>query len=153
MNGLVDAVRAKLNPSCIVDSIVKGRCGVSLADAPRPHVIVDLDEAGSPLGPTQTKCGFLFFADLDNLAMPIEIKDSVPNVVQATRQLQAGARAADRLAPRDLDIVLQPVLVSKSMRRKQGFELRKQRVQFRRRPKRIQRVSCETQLTAAIEGS
>ena len=78
MIGFADAVRAKLPPSCVVDgtaAIDKGRCGASLAGAPARRVIVDLDETGSPLGPTKVKCDFLFFAD-PGLVAPIEVKDS-----------------------------------------------------------------------------
>ena len=69
------------------------------------------------------KCDFLFFAD-PNVVMPIEIKDGAPNVARATRQLQAGAKAADRLAPRGLPINFRPALVCRPLRRQKGFELR-----------------------------
>lgn len=71
MNGFAHAARAKLDDrACLVDGINKGNCGVSLVDVPDPHVVIDLDEAGSPLGKTRAKCDFLFFAD-PNLVAPI----------------------------------------------------------------------------------
>ena len=153
MNGFAHRVRAEIDDArCLTDDIEKGRCGVSLADAPHPHVVIDLDETGSPLGPTQTKCDFLFFADPD-LAMPIEIKGGTPNVARAARQLQAGADAAHRLAPRDSAIDFRPVLVSKSMRRQQQMELRQTRVQFRGREEKIRRVPCGAPLTEALRNT
>ena len=82
--------------------------------------------------------------------MPIEIKDGEPNVTRATRQLQAGADAADRLALRDLAITFRPVLVSKSLRRQKQVELRRAVVRFRKRPERVRRVACGHPLTEAF---
>ena len=56
--------------------------------------------------------------------MPIEIKDSEPNVAKAAEPLQAGAKAAESLAPRGLAIDFRPVLLSKSLRRHKRNELR-----------------------------
>ena len=142
MNGFVQAVRSKLDdPACLVDAVEKGQCGAVLADVPHPHVIIDLDKTGAPLGPAQAKCDFLFFAH-PNLVVPIEIKDSSPNVNRAAKQLQAGADAADRLAPRDRDISFRPVLVSRNLRRQKQYELREAKVQFRKRLERVRRVAC-----------
>ena len=150
MNGFAHRVRAEIDDlRCLADDIEKGRCGVSLADAPHPHVVIDLDGTGSPLGPTQAKCDFLFFADPD-LAVPVEIKGGVPNVARAARQLQAGADAAHKLAPRDLAVRFRPVLVSKSMRRQKQMELRHKRVLFRGRQEKIRRVPCGAPLTEAL---
>ena len=150
MNDFAHAVRAKLDaPSCLVDGINKGSCGVSLVDVPHPRVVIDLDEAGSPLGRAQAKCDFLFFAD-PNLVAPIEIKDGAPGIAKATKQLQAGANAADGLAPRDLVIDFRPVLVSKELRRDKQFELRQASVRFRRREEKIRRVACGAPLTEAL---
>lgn len=154
MNGLAHDVRAKLKRSCViddidVDGIDKGDCGVSLADAPHPCVIVDLDAQGSPLGQAQAKCDFLFFAD-SNLVAPIEIKDGAPAIKKVKKQLQAGAEAADKLAPRDIAIDFRPVLVSKELRRDKQFELRQASVRFRKREEKIRRVACGARLTEAL---
>ena len=150
MNGFANAARAKLDDrACLVDGINKGNCGVSLVDVPDPHVVIDLDEAGSPLGKTRAKCDFLFFAD-PNLVAPIEIKDGAPSIAKATKQLQAGADAADELAPRDLAIDFRPVLVSKELRRDKQFELRQESVRFRKREEKIRRLACGEQLTEAL---
>ena len=101
---------------------------------PHPRVIIALDETGSPLGPARTKCDFLFFGDPD-LVMSIEVKDhDSPDIDKATRQLQAGANAADQLAPRDVAVRFRPVLVSRDMRRDNQIRLRSKKVRFRKRP-------------------
>ena len=154
MSGFADTVRTRItNASCLVDGIDRGECGVSLAGAPHPRVIVDLDHAGSPLGGAQTKCDFLFFADPD-LVVPIEIKDhGAPDIAKATRQLQAGAGAAQELAPVDRGITFRPVLVSRSLRRQKQLELRRARVGFRKRQERIRRLDCGDPLTGALESA
>ena len=153
MNGFADGVRRRVdNPSCLVDAIDKGRCGASLADAPHPRVIIDLDETGSPLGPARTKCDFLFFGDPD-LVMPIEVKDhGSPDIVKVTRQLQAGADVADadELVPRDVAIRFRPVLVSRDLRRDKQNELRRVRVRFRNRPAIVRQLICGDPLNAVL---
>lgn len=151
MNGFAHGVMEIADRRCLVDDIDKGGCSVSLADAPSSRAVVDLDADGSPLGPTQVKCDYLFFAD-PNLFAPIEFKNSEPNVKSAARQLQAGAKAADALTPRDRAIVCRPVLVSRSLRRQHQIDLRKEAVQFRGRPERIRRVACGASLTEAFRG-
>ncbi len=154
MNGFTDAVRTRIaNASCLVGGIDRGTCGVSLADAPHPRVIVDLDQTGSPLGGTQTKCDFLFFADPD-LVVPIEIKDhGAPDITKAIRQLQAGAKAAQELASADLAITFRPVLVSRNLRRHKQLQLRGARVGFRKHQERVRRLVCGDPLTGALESA
>jgi hypothetical protein len=154
--GFADAVRARLPASCLVDgtaaAIDKGKCGASLAGAPTPRVIVDLDETGSPLGPAKGKCDFLFFAD-PGLVAPIEVKDSEPNVTKAIKQLQAGAKAAEELAPRGVAVTFRPVLVSKSLRTHTRNKLREAAVRFRNRRERVRWLACDDLLTEAIGSS
>ncbi len=157
MNGFADAVRAKLPPSCLVDgttSIDKSKCGASLAGVPDRHVIIDLDAVGSPLGHSTVKCDFLFVAD-PSLVMPIEVKDhGAPDIAKATRQLQAGADAAGKLAPRDVAVRFRPVLVSRGLRSHKRNELRGARVRFRKTPpEKVWQLICGDPLTEALGGS
>ena len=150
MNGFADEVLARIeDKSCLADDIVKGRCGVSLVDAPGPRLIIDLDEPGSPLGRSKSKCDYLFFAD-PNLVVPIEIKSAEPKVAKVAEQLRAGAQAADELASKGIAVVCSPVLVSRDLRRKARIDLRKARVPFRGREERIRRVACGDLLTDAL---
>lgn len=49
MNGFALAVRSAIkDPRRLADGIDKGSCGISLADAPQPHVVIDLDGEGLP---------------------------------------------------------------------------------------------------------
>ena len=154
MNGFVDAIRGEIDPSCLVDDIERPNCGVSLTDAPHPHVIVDLDKTGSPAGPASKKCDFLFFGD-PGLVMPIEVKDhGAPDIAQATEQLQAGADAAGKLTPRGLAVRFRPVLVSRPLRRDKQNQLRGVQVRFgKQRPEIVRQVICGDPLTEALRSS
>ena len=63
MSGLVQRVRARVDDRCIATRIRKQGCSVSLDGAPAPRVIVDFDKLGSPLGPSDQRCDYLFVAD------------------------------------------------------------------------------------------
>ena len=156
MNGFAATVRSKPASSCVVDgvdNIDKGNCGASLADAPHPRVIVDLDETGSPLGGAQTKCDFLLFADPD-LVTTIEVKDhDSPDIGKAKKQHQAGAKAAEALAPTNPAITFRPVLVSRTLRRPKQHELRQVTVTFRKRRERVRSLACGEPLTVALDDS
>ena len=155
MNGFAAAVRAKLVPSCVVDGIdnTESRCGLSLANAPDERVIADLDRCGAPLGHARVKCDFLFFGDPGFVA-PIEIKDQgAPNITKAAKQLQAGADAADGLAPRDVAVRFRPVLLSRNLRRDKQNELRRARVRFRNRPAIVRQLICGDSLAEALGSS
>ena len=104
------------------------------------------------MGPTKVKCDFLFFAD-PGLVVPIEVKDSEPNVTKATKQLQAGAKKAEELAPRGIAVTFRPVLVSKSLRTHKRNLLRGATVQFRKQRERVRRLACDDLLTEAIGSS
>ena len=149
MSVFAHEVLRQIDRRCLADGIDKGGCKASLTDAPPDHAVVDLDAPGAPLGPARVRCDYLFFAD-PNLVAPIEIKNSEPNVVRAAGQLQAGADAADRLLPRDREIVCRPVLVSKSLRRQKQNELRQAVVRFRGGKEKVRRIACGDPLTEAF---
>ncbi len=148
---LAEAVRARISDhACLVDDIRKGGCDATLAGAPQPRVIIDLDESGAPLGGATGKCDYLFFGDPD-LVAAIEIKDhAAPNLARAIRQIQAGADAANTLTRPGVTVRFRPVLLSKAMRRDTQNALRKKRVRFGRREERVRHLICGTPLVEAL---
>ena len=104
------------------------------------------------MGPAKGKCDFLFFAD-PGLVAPIEVKDSEPNVAKVIEQLEAGAKAAEELAPRGVAVTFRPVLVSKSLRTQKRKELREKAVKFRGQRERVRRLACGDSLTEVIGSS
>lgn len=115
MTGLVEAFRQKVENSCIEDGPLRRKdCEVSQEDAPQPRVVIDLDKRGSPLGKNQTRCEYLVIVDRNGSGgwvVPMEFKSSRMRVSKVTRQLQAGARAAERLVPKQNPIYFRPVAV------------------------------------------
>ena len=130
MTGLVEAVRRKIEDSCIEAGPLLWRkdCEVSLEDAPRPHVAIDFDKPGSPLGKSKIRCEYLFVADRDGgggWVVPMEFKSSRMRVSKVAEQLQAGARVAERLVPKQSPISFRPVaVVYESMNKKQRKDLK-----------------------------
>ncbi len=114
MSGLVQRVRANLDGRCIATRIRKQGCSVSLDGAPAPRVIVDFDKLGSPLGPSDQRCDYLFVADAadrDGWVAPLELKRGRFHAGEFVRQLQAGATAAEKLVPRSAKVRFRPIAV------------------------------------------
>ena len=83
--------------------------------------------------------------------MPIDVKDhGSPDIDKAARQLQAGADAADALAPGNVAVRFRPVLVSRDLRRDKQKELRRARVRFRNHPAIVRQLICGDPLTAVL---
>ncbi len=114
MSGLVQRVRAKVDDRCIATRIRKSGCRLSLAGAPAPRVIVDFDKPGSPLGPSDQRCDYLFVADAtdrDGWVAPLELKSGQFHAGEFVRQLQAGATAAEEWVPRSAKVRFRPIAV------------------------------------------
>ena len=158
MTGLAEAVRRKIEDSCIEDgSLQRKDCEISLEDAPQPRVVIDFDKPGSPLGKSQKRCEYLFVADRDGgggWVVPMEFKSSRMNVSRVAEQLQAGARVAERLVPRQNPISFRPVaVVYQPANKKQRRDLKEARnaVRYRecREPVRI--LQCGSLLTEVLD--
>ena len=114
MSGLVQRVRVKVDKRCIARRIRKKGCSVSLDGAPDPRVIVDFDKPGSPLEPSEQRCDYLFVANAagsDGWVAPLELKRGRFHTGEFVRQLQAGAKAAEKLVPRSAEVRFRPIAV------------------------------------------
>ncbi len=143
MTGLLQTVRSQIPASCIAGSIRKEGCRVSLPDAPDNRLIIDFDQPGSPLSQNQTRCDYLFIAELSSQAgfvSPIELKAGRASPGDVKDQLQAGADIAARLIPTNCQVQLQPVLASRSD--KAGRKRIRAAVLFRSREIPIRRIRC-----------
>ena len=66
---LLAILREATPTSCQSSGCSKPGCFLPIARSLRPFMLVDLDAAGSPAGPHETRCDFLFFgAAGDSLA-------------------------------------------------------------------------------------
>jgi len=157
MTGLVEAVRRKIEESCIEDGpLSRKSCEISLEDAPQPRVVIDFDKPGSPLGKSQKRCEYLFVAERDgggSWVVPMEFKSSRIRISKVAEQLQAGARAAERFVPNQNPISFRPVaVVCDSVGKKQRKDLKDKcnAVRYRgcREPVRI--LLCGALLTEVL---
>lgn len=113
---LVQAVRGKLSSRCLVAGRLKKKgCRVLLSGTPKSYAVVDFDKPGSPLGPEDPRCDYLYVADGKNIVgwvVPLELKKGRFHSGEAVRQLQAGASAAEMFLPKVKSIVFRPVAAS-----------------------------------------
>lgn len=157
MTGLVEAVRRQIDDSCIeAGALQRGDCEISLEDAPRPHVVIDFDKPGSPLGARQTRCEYLFVADRaggGGWVVPMEFKSSGIKVSRVARQLQAGARVAEGIVPNQEPMSFRPVAVAyERMNKKQIRDLKEagNAVRFRGRHEPVRVLLCGRSLTDVL---
>ncbi|MYB35391.1 MAG: hypothetical protein F4X92_09805 [Gammaproteobacteria bacterium] len=153
MTGVVGAVRGAVDGDCLVGRCRKEGCTVSLGGAPRNRLVVDFDKPGSPLGPDQARCDYLFVAEAAGRALVglIEVKKGRIDASEARRQLQAGARGAEPLVPSCRSIVFRPILVSGGgMRRAERTAMRRAYVSFHGRREPLRRMACKARLMSAF---
>lgn len=160
MTGLVDAVRGRVSPECLVSECDKDNCSVCLQDAPEPRLIVDFDRPDSPLKPKQKRCDYLLVAEppgKTGWVVPMEFKSGSSTnrirrvITEVVEQLQAGACVADKLVPKDKPVDFLPVAVF-SARKYRRIKLRdlRRKVRFRDENKTARWLTCGQSLTEAL---
>ena len=159
MTGIVAAVRARVAEGCVVRGCRKSGCNVSLEDAPENRCIVDFDKPESPIGPSETRCDYLFLAecpDSGEWVVPIELKKEKAHITGARKQLQADANAAEQLVPSNVaaNANFRPVLASGNMPKAERREMQKHsnRVRLFGRWEFIRRIACGSALMSAFRG-
>ena len=154
MTGLVEAVTAKVNESCIVSKMKKTGCKVSLKNAPEPRLIVDFDKPGSPLGKSETRCDYLFVANGERCAgwiASLELKKGSLDANEVAKQLQAGAKFAEdatkEFFSRKQNVTFRPIVaLAGSTRKSQRERLKKNKVEFYGHVEVIRRMKCGASL-------
>ena len=155
MTGLLRAVRAKVPGTCILEEgrrCEKNGCRILFEDAPRPYLVIDLDEEGSPLGEQRRCCDYLFVADGDKgggCVAALELKRGNFRAGEVAEQLQAGAAAAERIVSENITVGFCPVVVG-SAHKEEMYKLRKKGVSFRGRMKTVRSVRCGGRFTAKL---
>ena len=154
MTGLVAAVRKKVDDACVTNGrLQKEGCSVKLRDAPPTRLIIDFDRPGSPLGPDQKRCDYLFVAAVTGKlgwVVPLELMSGRVDASKVVGQLQAGACAAEQLVPSNLTISFHPVLASGGGMHKSERTAMRKKVVFRGYSEPIRRIRCGDQLTKAL---
>ena len=128
---------------------------MSLVAAPKPHLIVDFDKPGSPLGPHETRCDYLFIAERGGdvgLVAPLELKRGRLHVRQVVGQLQAGASAAETLVAPEAPIELRPVAASRGRSKAERNRLKGKgnKIRLHGRLEAVRLMSCGAPLVEAL---
>ena len=153
---LLATLRAALAATCQSSGCSKPGCSLPVARSLRPFVSVDLDAEGSPAGPQERRCDFLFFSaagDSEALRFaPIELKQGRPDALEVRDQLQAGSDIGDRLLPQHAAVRFQPVLgYGRPLRKVQRRRLREHQIQFRGAQEIPRRLQCGESLAKAFQ--
>ena len=149
---VTQSVRSAIPRGCITRECREQSCSLSLSRTSQQSFAIDMNHDDSPVDRNQTHCDFLFVGGLsgqsEEWVIPIELKRGAISASEARDQLQAGADAADRLVPRELDLRFLPLAVSGSMARAERDQLRKSshRIRFRRQLVLAERTRCGSEL-------
>ncbi|MCY4345698.1 MAG: hypothetical protein OXC17_02750 [Aestuariivita sp.] len=103
------------------DAIEKSRtlerrgCRVPLKGISSSSLVIDLDKEGSPLASQETRCDFLFIAEIrDELCIfsPLEFKKGALDASKVVGQLQSGVNLLEDHPDISRDVKLVPIAVS-----------------------------------------
>ena len=148
------AVRSGVPVGCITRRCREQGCSLSLNGTSQQAFVIDMNHDDSPIDRNQTHCDFLFVGSLsgktEEWIVPIELKRGAIGADEARDQLQAGADAADCLAPNELspEPEFLPLAVSGRLAQAERAQLRKSShmIRFRGRRVLVERARCGSQL-------
>lgn len=153
---MVKRVRDALDPRCLVNGgLNRGGCKVSMARAPKPRLAIDFDRPGTRLPLGATRCDFLVVAeggDGVGWVAPLELKRGRLHADEAVRQLQAGARAAERLIPSGEPLRFRPVVATGRVPKAERRRLRGNdgRIRLHGHVEAVRLMSCGDRLARAL---
>ena len=152
MIGLVKAVRAKVSKSCCVKVCKKEGCRVSLPSKCRQQVLIDMDHRESPAEKPGKRCDFLFVGEAkgDGWVVPIELKKGKASSGEVVPQLQAGAKLAEKVVPKNAELRFRPVVAAGRFDKYERGLLRKKEVKFRGMRELVRWIKCGESLAKVI---
>ena len=153
MSALVASIAQEVDDDCRANQCKKGKCSVSLNDAPTQRLVVDLDCAALPIQEDRKRCDYLFIGEQYRAAwvVPIELKGGGFKVDDVAEQLQGGSNIADVWLPLGSSFKFVPVLAHRrSVHRHDQKKLRYKKINLRGQGKRIKLLGCGEKLTKAL---
>ncbi len=153
MAGLVDAVRSKVAQKCLVTRCGAKGCSVSMKDAPRPNVLVNMDCRDLGIKDDASKCDFMFVSDDGDWVVALELKKGSVRASEMVGQLRAGARFADRIIPRNTTARFLPVAVyGGKLHRDEVNKFRQSanQINFRGKRVRVELMRCGRRMVEAL---
>ena len=150
MTVTVQTIEAAFDAKCIVKRCKKGKCSLKLDGVPEPHVVVDFDKPGSPLGEQETRCDYLFVsAGMPGLVVPMELSAGNKRPTKHIDQLQAGADIACKTLPKT-EMLFLPVFVGR-VKPNERREIRKKRIRIRGKNVVLEAIACGGALKDALK--
>ena len=145
MAGIVSTLKKNLG-TCFTSNINKKGCRVLLDKVVRPYLIVDLDHKNAPLGSNDPRCDYLFFADdtdqKSSWVVPIELKGGGFKASEVFKQLQAGAKIAEKFVAKNLSSKFCPILFSGEVNKYERDKMREKKVKFHNHREFIRVAKC-----------
>lgn len=153
MSALVAAFAQEVDRRCHSNHCKKGKCSISLKDAPAQRLIVDLDCATPPIPASRKRCDYLFVGEKDRSTwvMPIEMKGGGFKAGEVVDQLQGGSDVADAWLPPESLFRFVPVLAHGKGAHKRDFRVLRRDITLRGEKRRIKTLRCGDKLVRAIQ--
>ena len=123
---LSEKIQNEYKNTCLVDKMERPDCILSLCGTPKPFVFIDLDLPGSPLGANDVRCDFLAFVDnVEDIPYVASVEFKSTWRGKMVEQLQAGAKAAERCVPPELECRFRPIGILSDFPKNQRKRVRK----------------------------
>lgn len=157
----VEIVRSQTDERCHVSLCCDSGCCLIMDHAPVPNVLVHLEHPKSPIDRSCTHCDFLFVGggqeDSTEWVAPIELTTGEDRSRKFKRQLQPGAKLAERLIPNSIEVKFRPVAVHDRENPRISERRRRKRteffIKFRNKEYPPKVVRCGTPLSVALFGN
>ena len=158
MNRLVSVVSKRVCQSCHSKQIKKDGCSVSLKSAPSTRLIIDMDCKEITKLQTGKNCDYVFIGgDSDaTWVVPIELKGGKFKGGDVAKQLQDGIDLAADWIPSGSLFQFVPVLFrppNKGVHRNEIDRLRRARIEFQIRKRKILIRHCGNQISNVLKSS
>ena len=149
--GLVDDVSANVPNSCLVSRARAQGCSVSLPGTPASRLLIDMDCRELGLDQRASRCDYLFVGDDGDWVVPMELKRGNIRASEVSRQLQAGARFAERVIPRRANVnFLSVVAHGGKVDRTERRALESTQFRFRGKSVGVELIRCGQPLSDAL---
>ena len=121
-------------------------CNVSMKGISSKFLLLDLDEQGAPLSTSEKRGDYLFFTEHESVfyAIALELMKGGAGPGKVKGQLQASARAAERIFSPHESVSLTPVLVHGGGTHKASWD--RIRIKFRKANLPVRRERCGTSM-------
>lgn len=156
MSALVASVTRRVDNDCRTHHCKKGKCSISLKDAPAQRLIVDLDCPKLRVPAARKRCDYLFVGGEGRTAwvVPIEMKGGGFKADDVAKQLQGGSCVAHKWLPRGSSFRFVPVLVHGKGAHPRDFRVLDRRIiTLRGKKRKIKTLHCGDRLVRAIRKS